>query len=73
MATNYATKLNTIDRNLVASAVQILAKMLEPYRNDAIISKSLFGLFTLRITIGQVLDWLVANFGQTPSEPVAGA
>jgi hypothetical protein len=72
MASNYTAGASSLDRSMIAAGVAILARLLEPYRADPIISKRILGLFTLSITIGQVLDWLTANFGQ-PVQPPASA
>lgn len=71
MASNYAKTVSSAELSIIRSALAILVQVLGPYRGDVVISKKLFGFFSINVTIGDILDFLVNNFGTTSVAPIA--
>jgi len=71
MASEYTRNLSSVDRMSLSAAIVLLESVLAPYRSVHIIERKLW-VFSLSITIGEVLDWLDANFGprSVPGAPV---
>lgn len=65
--TEYSQAVSSLDRPVIAAGIAALARALAPYRDQQIITKKLFGVLSISITIGQVLDWLTSNFTEAPA------
>lgn len=64
----YSAEASSAQIGIIIAAIGALQVLLEPYRNDQVITKKLFGVFSISITWGELLDVLVANFGQKPTD-----
>jgi hypothetical protein len=68
VATNYAAGMSQTELTIIKSGIALLVSALTPYRDHPVISRKLFGIITLSFTIGDMLDFLVNNFGASASK-----
>lgn len=61
MATNYGSKVMNTDRAILQSAITILNRVLGPYRADVLVERR-FLWISIKLTVGDVLDFLTQNF-----------